>query len=172
MFLAISTGWGWVIDTEFLWQTLGNGNVSLIHSSHGLPPLIGNSTTEDRRQKLSRYRNKKTKRNFGRKIKVVLIMRFFFLSPWFHYMHILPLIYHVIMLTPLSFDSSIRNHFAPSSQSLHKCFRVVRWFPAALNNRTWNGTLGCRLSQTLSNYFGCESLQNHILEFGYIFSIT
>ncbi|XP_058183065.1 uncharacterized protein LOC131300994 isoform X2 [Rhododendron vialii] len=50
-------------------KTLGNGNVSLIHSSHGLPPLIGNSTTEDRRQKLSRYRNKKTKRNFGRKIK-------------------------------------------------------------------------------------------------------
>lgn len=50
-------------------KTLGNGNVSLIHSSLGLPPLSGNSPTEDRRQKLSRYRNKKTKRNFGRKIK-------------------------------------------------------------------------------------------------------
>ncbi|PSS32335.1 Zinc finger protein [Actinidia chinensis var. chinensis] len=49
-------------------KTLGNGNVSLIHSPLGLPTLIGNCT-EDRRQKLSRYRNKKLKRNFGRKIK-------------------------------------------------------------------------------------------------------
>ncbi|CAL5405333.1 unnamed protein product [Camellia sinensis] len=50
-------------------KTLGNGNVSLIHSPLGLPQFINNCTTEDRRQKLSRYRNKKTKRNFGRKIK-------------------------------------------------------------------------------------------------------
>ncbi|CAL5414354.1 unnamed protein product [Camellia sinensis] len=50
--------------------TLGNGNVSLIHSPLGLPQSINNCTTEDRKQKLSRYRNKKTKRNFGRKIKI------------------------------------------------------------------------------------------------------
>ncbi|KAL6972083.1 hypothetical protein U1Q18_031766 [Sarracenia purpurea var. burkii] len=49
-------------------KTLGNGKVSLIHSSLGLPPF-SSSCTEDRQQKLSRYRNKKTKRNFGRKIK-------------------------------------------------------------------------------------------------------
>ncbi|XP_021677466.2 uncharacterized protein LOC110662695 isoform X3 [Hevea brasiliensis] len=33
------------------------------------PFIISGCTTEDRREKLSRYRNKKTKRNFGRKIK-------------------------------------------------------------------------------------------------------
>ncbi|GFY81842.1 hypothetical protein Acr_02g0000820 [Actinidia rufa] len=49
-------------------KLLGNGNVSLIQSPLGMPPFIGNCT-EDRRQKLSRYRNKKLKRNFGRKIK-------------------------------------------------------------------------------------------------------
>ncbi|PSS04449.1 Zinc finger protein [Actinidia chinensis var. chinensis] len=50
-------------------KTLGNGNVNFIHSPLGLPQPIGNCTTEDRWQKLSRYRNKKSKRNFGRKIK-------------------------------------------------------------------------------------------------------
>ncbi|KAI8030306.1 Zinc finger protein CO3 [Camellia lanceoleosa] len=50
-------------------KTLSNGNVSLIHSPLGLPQVISNFTTEDRWQKLSRYRNKKSKRNFGRKIK-------------------------------------------------------------------------------------------------------
>uniref|UniRef100_A0A5B7A0G7 Putative zinc finger protein CONSTANS-LIKE 1 isoform X1 n=1 Tax=Davidia involucrata TaxID=16924 RepID=A0A5B7A0G7_DAVIN len=50
-------------------KTLGNGNVSLIYSPLGQPQIISNHTTEDRRQKLTRYRNKKTKRNFGRKIK-------------------------------------------------------------------------------------------------------
>uniref|UniRef100_A0A5B6ZVJ2 Putative zinc finger protein CONSTANS-LIKE 1 isoform X1 n=1 Tax=Davidia involucrata TaxID=16924 RepID=A0A5B6ZVJ2_DAVIN len=50
-------------------KTLGNGNVSLIHSPFGQPQIISNCTIEDRRQKLTRYRNKKIKRNFGRKIK-------------------------------------------------------------------------------------------------------
>ncbi|KAB1205031.1 Zinc finger protein CONSTANS-LIKE 12 [Morella rubra] len=49
-------------------KTLGNG-MSLIHSPLERPLLISNCTTEERREKLSRYRNKKTKRNFGRKIK-------------------------------------------------------------------------------------------------------
>ncbi|XP_044501314.1 uncharacterized protein LOC123222537 [Mangifera indica] len=50
-------------------ETLGNGNMSFIHSPHERPMVITNFPTEDRREKLSRYRNKKTKRNFGRKIK-------------------------------------------------------------------------------------------------------
>ncbi|KVI04667.1 zinc finger protein CONSTANS-LIKE 12-like [Cynara cardunculus var. scolymus] len=52
-------------------KTLGNCNGSFRHSSGGHPQLINEHTTsnEDRWQKLSRYRNKKTKRNFGRKIK-------------------------------------------------------------------------------------------------------
>ncbi|KAF8008407.1 hypothetical protein BT93_K2172 [Corymbia citriodora subsp. variegata] len=33
------------------------------------PIIVTNCTSEERREKLSRYRNKKTKRNFGRKIK-------------------------------------------------------------------------------------------------------
>ncbi|KAB5531631.1 hypothetical protein DKX38_018301 [Salix brachista] len=49
-------------------KTLGNGNTSLI-CSHLDRPLIINCSAEDRQEKLSRYRNKKTKRNFGRKIK-------------------------------------------------------------------------------------------------------
>lgn len=49
-------------------QTLGNGNINLI-SSMGQPQIISCCTSEDRKEKLSRYRNKKTKRNFGRKIK-------------------------------------------------------------------------------------------------------
>ncbi|GLU21256.1 hypothetical protein SLE2022_374020 [Rubroshorea leprosula] len=49
-------------------KTLGNGNMSLIPSLER-PLVIGSCSTEDRREKLSRYRNKKTKRNFGRKIK-------------------------------------------------------------------------------------------------------
>ncbi|GAB4858458.1 hypothetical protein Ancab_009932 [Ancistrocladus abbreviatus] len=50
-------------------KTLGNGNISLIHSPLQQPSLIGSSTSEDRMHKLSRYRNKKSRRNFGRKIK-------------------------------------------------------------------------------------------------------
>ncbi|KAE9464703.1 hypothetical protein C3L33_03348, partial [Rhododendron williamsianum] len=50
-------------------KMLGNGHVSLVHSPCGPPQIFSNCTTEDRQQKLSRYRNKKSKRNFGRKIK-------------------------------------------------------------------------------------------------------
>ncbi|GMJ14970.1 CONSTANS, CO-like and TOC1 motif [Hibiscus trionum] len=50
-------------------KTLGNGNVSVIHSPVERPLIFSSCSTEDRREKLSRYRNKKTKRNFGRKIK-------------------------------------------------------------------------------------------------------
>ncbi|KAE8694703.1 hypothetical protein F3Y22_tig00110777pilonHSYRG00348 [Hibiscus syriacus] len=50
-------------------QTLGNGNVSTIRSSPERPIIVSSFSAEDRREKLSRYRNKKTKRNFGRKIK-------------------------------------------------------------------------------------------------------
>ncbi|XP_010267643.1 PREDICTED: uncharacterized protein LOC104604799 isoform X2 [Nelumbo nucifera] len=50
-------------------QTLGNGNMSFIHSHFERPLTIGNYTIEEREQRLSRYRKKKTKRNFGRKIK-------------------------------------------------------------------------------------------------------
>ncbi|KAJ8751920.1 hypothetical protein K2173_000666 [Erythroxylum novogranatense] len=50
-------------------KTLGNGSISRIHSGLDRPLVIGNCISEDRMEKLSRYRNKKTKRNFGRKIK-------------------------------------------------------------------------------------------------------
>ncbi|OAY48460.1 uncharacterized protein LOC110618005 [Manihot esculenta] len=50
-------------------KTLGNGNISIIHSPLDRPLIISSCTSEDRREKLSRYRNKKTKRNFGRRIK-------------------------------------------------------------------------------------------------------
>ncbi|KAE8664056.1 HSP20-like chaperones superfamily protein isoform 1 [Hibiscus syriacus] len=51
-------------------KTLGNGNLSgVIHSPVEQPLTVSSCSTEDRREKLSRYRNKKTKRNFRRKIK-------------------------------------------------------------------------------------------------------
>ncbi|KAJ4955192.1 hypothetical protein NE237_011975 [Protea cynaroides] len=50
-------------------QLLGNGNSSSVHSHFERPVTIGNYTIEERRQRLSRYRKKKTDRNFGRKIK-------------------------------------------------------------------------------------------------------
>ncbi|KAL3524407.1 hypothetical protein ACH5RR_017241 [Cinchona calisaya] len=50
-------------------KTLGGGNINLIHSPVGQTQIITSCTSEDRKEKLSRYRNKKTKRNFGRKIK-------------------------------------------------------------------------------------------------------
>ncbi|KAL9225398.1 hypothetical protein vseg_001330 [Gypsophila vaccaria] len=51
-------------------KTLANGkNTSLGHSPLQPPLLIGSCTSEDRQQKLSRYRNKRSRRNFGRKIK-------------------------------------------------------------------------------------------------------
>ncbi|CAO2821299.1 unnamed protein product [Amaranthus hypochondriacus] len=49
--------------------TLVNGNRSLIHSPLQQPPLIGHCPSEERMQQLSRYRIKKSRRNFGRKIK-------------------------------------------------------------------------------------------------------
>ncbi|KAM3381826.1 zinc finger protein CONSTANS-LIKE 9 isoform X1 [Capsicum galapagoense] len=50
-------------------KTLGNGNINLIHSPRGQPQIVGASTSEVRKEQLTRYRNKKNKRNFGRKIK-------------------------------------------------------------------------------------------------------
>ncbi|XP_071934119.1 uncharacterized protein [Coffea arabica] len=53
-------------------KTLGNGSINLFHSPAGQqPPIITSCTSEDRQEKLSRYRNKRTKRNFGRKIKII-----------------------------------------------------------------------------------------------------
>ncbi|CAA2981659.1 zinc finger CONSTANS-LIKE 6 isoform X1 [Olea europaea subsp. europaea] len=46
-------------------ETLGNGNTSVV----GQPKIISSCPSEDRKEKLSRYRSKKSKRNFGRKIK-------------------------------------------------------------------------------------------------------
>ncbi|XP_010671464.2 zinc finger protein CONSTANS-LIKE 7 isoform X1 [Beta vulgaris subsp. vulgaris] len=50
-------------------KTLASGNISLMHSPLQRPLQIGNCPSEERLQKLSRYRNKKSRRNFGRKIK-------------------------------------------------------------------------------------------------------
>ncbi|KAJ6801542.1 uncharacterized protein M6B38_198270 [Iris pallida] len=44
-------------------------NTSSVHASFERQLTISELKTEERRQKLSRYRKKKTKRNFGRKIK-------------------------------------------------------------------------------------------------------
>ena len=38
--------------------------------------IISKSISEERKEKLSRYRNKKTKRNFGRKIKVIKLLNY------------------------------------------------------------------------------------------------
>ncbi|CAH2077735.1 unnamed protein product [Thlaspi arvense] len=48
-------------------QTLRTINSGLVQSQ--LDRIIISCTSEDRREKLSRYRNKKSRRNFGRKIK-------------------------------------------------------------------------------------------------------
>ncbi|KAF5207094.1 Cct motif family protein [Thalictrum thalictroides] len=50
-------------------QTLSNGKTNLFHSPMERSLNIGNYAIEARLQKLSRYRKKKTKRNFGRTIK-------------------------------------------------------------------------------------------------------
>ncbi|XP_027339253.1 uncharacterized protein LOC113853022 [Abrus precatorius] len=50
-------------------KTLGNGHMNTGQSPLERPFLLSNCTSEERQEKLSRYRNKKTKRNFGRKIK-------------------------------------------------------------------------------------------------------
>ncbi|XP_062167035.1 zinc finger protein CONSTANS-LIKE 8-like [Alnus glutinosa] len=49
-------------------KTLGNG-MSFILSPFDRPLIISKCTTEERQEKLSRLRNKKTKRNFDRNIK-------------------------------------------------------------------------------------------------------
>ncbi|KAF3570614.1 hypothetical protein F2Q69_00060406 [Brassica cretica] len=48
-------------------QTLGTRNAGQVQSQ--LDRIIVSCTSEDRREKLSRYRDKKSRRNFGRKIK-------------------------------------------------------------------------------------------------------
>ncbi|CAJ1972258.1 unnamed protein product [Sphenostylis stenocarpa] len=50
-------------------KTLSTGNTSFSQCTQERPFLLSNCTSEERQEKLSRYRNKKTKRNFGRKIK-------------------------------------------------------------------------------------------------------
>lgn len=50
-------------------QTLSNGNINLVHSPFEKALSCGNSAMEERLQKLTRYRKKKSKRNFGRTIK-------------------------------------------------------------------------------------------------------
>ncbi|KAK1310494.1 hypothetical protein QJS10_CPA08g00328 [Acorus calamus] len=54
-------------------RTLGIGNANFIQPSFDHHRLlgIGSYAIEERKQKLSRYRKKKSKRNFGRKIKYV-----------------------------------------------------------------------------------------------------
>ncbi|XP_065867975.1 uncharacterized protein [Euphorbia lathyris] len=50
-------------------KTLADCNMNLIQSPCDRPLVISSCFAEQRREQLSRYRNKKTKRNFGRKIK-------------------------------------------------------------------------------------------------------
>lgn len=68
-----------VIDFQFFLQTLGIGNANFIQPSFDHHRLlgIGSYAIEERKQKLSRYRKKKSKRNFGRKIKVMIVIKFF-----------------------------------------------------------------------------------------------
>ncbi|CAI9092544.1 OLC1v1027815C1 [Oldenlandia corymbosa var. corymbosa] len=50
-------------------KSLGNGSINVINSPVGQPQIVTSCSSEARKEKLSRYRNKKNKRNFGRKIK-------------------------------------------------------------------------------------------------------
>ncbi|KAG8381150.1 hypothetical protein BUALT_Bualt06G0092500 [Buddleja alternifolia] len=50
-------------------KNLGNDNICLIQSPMGQPKITSSCTSDVRLEKLSRYRSKKAKRNFGRKIK-------------------------------------------------------------------------------------------------------
>ncbi|KAI4363673.1 hypothetical protein MLD38_019861 [Melastoma candidum] len=51
-------------------RAYSEGDIKTLSNSNERPMMIvGNCTVEERWEKLSRYRNKKTKRNFGRKIK-------------------------------------------------------------------------------------------------------
>ncbi|XP_019417612.1 PREDICTED: uncharacterized protein LOC109328554 isoform X2 [Lupinus angustifolius] len=54
-------------------KALGNGSLNIVQSPRERPFLISNCTSEERQEKLSRYRHKKTKRNFGRKIKCYMM---------------------------------------------------------------------------------------------------
>ena len=65
-----------IMDLSFSEQALGNtsanlGNRSSVRTSFERKLTTSELKTEERKQKLSRYRKKKTKRNFGRKIKVL-----------------------------------------------------------------------------------------------------
>ncbi|KAK1302772.1 putative zinc finger protein CONSTANS-LIKE 11 [Acorus calamus] len=61
------------VHTENNIQTLGIGNANFIQPSFDHHRLlgIGSYAIEERKQKLSRYRKKRSKRYFGRKIKYV-----------------------------------------------------------------------------------------------------
>ncbi|KAH6760502.1 hypothetical protein C2S51_017451 [Perilla frutescens var. frutescens] len=50
-------------------KTLGNGNINHVQSPLGQPRVMSTCTSDERMEKLSRYWSKKSKRNFGRKIK-------------------------------------------------------------------------------------------------------
>ncbi|KAM0069261.1 putative transcription factor C2C2-CO-like family [Helianthus debilis subsp. tardiflorus] len=50
-------------------RAFSEGDIKTLSDGNSYYPPLGQRITEDRLQKLSRYRNKKTKRNFGRKIK-------------------------------------------------------------------------------------------------------
>lgn len=53
-------------------KTLGHGNISFVQSQMEQPPMFASTSnfpSEERREKLSRYRSKKSRRNFDRKIK-------------------------------------------------------------------------------------------------------
>ncbi|KAG8390414.1 hypothetical protein BUALT_Bualt01G0080800 [Buddleja alternifolia] len=55
-----------VMDFE---ENLGNGHISFVQSPTEKPRITSSCISEERREKLSRYWSKKSKRNFGRKIK-------------------------------------------------------------------------------------------------------
>ncbi|GAB2227619.1 hypothetical protein Droror1_Dr00009445 [Drosera rotundifolia] len=67
--LNIGTAYGMSSFDRGEIETLGNGDICLIHSHIQRPLLTGSCTAEDRLEKLSRYKNKKSRRNFGRKLK-------------------------------------------------------------------------------------------------------
>ncbi|KAG8390413.1 hypothetical protein BUALT_Bualt01G0080700 [Buddleja alternifolia] len=50
-------------------KNLGNGHISFVQSPTEKPRIMSSCISEERREKLSRYWSKKSKRNFGRKIK-------------------------------------------------------------------------------------------------------
>jgi hypothetical protein len=65
------------------WQNLGAntprpaGNAANLQTPCERLVTISDLKTEERKQKLSRYRKKKIKRNFGRKIKVLVLCHCF-----------------------------------------------------------------------------------------------